>query len=82
MANLEQTTIKARGGLQQIKDNEVAHQRDIYLAAYDALAKDPTDANWKRATDEFQKLMDIKALYVEGKRSVVAVRVINKQRSQ
>ena len=79
MTAQDQTTI--RRNFARLAADEIEAQRTIYLSAYEELASSPTEANWKKATDEFKKLMDIKALYIVGKQTRNAFALRNQRRA-
>ena len=66
------STIKSKGGLLQVAENEVEIARKKFLAAYDAYIEQKTIVNRNAMYRANEELKRVKKLYREGRRIVVA----------
>jgi hypothetical protein len=68
----EQTTIKSKGGLLQIGEDEIQIFRNKYLKAYDAYIDQKTVVNRNAMYAAWEELRQVKARYREGRKLVLA----------
>lgn len=73
------TTVKARGGLLELGENEIEAQRTKFLEVFAVYQADPTNANRDASKAEYRKLQEIKKLYRDGRKAIIQKRVIEKQ---
>jgi hypothetical protein len=75
------TTIKSRGGLLELGENEIEVARTIYLRAYDAYVEQRTAVNRNEMYKAYEALNQVKARYAEARR-LLLTRVSDQQVQQ